>query len=156
MEFLIVLFLILNFLITSVPCFSYENDLKNTENNEIQTHLFKGYVTNKFFIPLKLKIGQLESDSLLENGINFDNDSFNGNSFTPQLNLKLTAENAADYKIPLEQNDIFVPEGTKFFGYISEIVPPKKFDKKGYFKVTFDKAICPDGQTIYLKKSISK
>ncbi|MBI2995887.1 MAG: DUF4352 domain-containing protein [Candidatus Melainabacteria bacterium] len=111
--------------------------------------LFRGYIVNKTLIPMKLKIYEIDKDSYYLAERNFDD-----NSIVPVLNLKVTVENKEDYNLAFEDYKIFIPESTKLIGHISEIIPPKSFDRKGFYKVTFNKAICPSGQTIYLMSDI--
>lgn len=112
---------------------------------------FKGYITNKKFIPIKLRIFQINNteDSF------FTERNLEDNSYTPYVNLKLVCENDSDYLLVLNNKErILIPFNTKLEGYISEIIPPKSFNRKGFYKVNFDKAICPDGQIINLKNNI--
>ncbi|MBI3591630.1 MAG: hypothetical protein HY094_09685 [Candidatus Melainabacteria bacterium] len=99
---------------------------------------------------MKLKVFNVDKEFFYTSDRNLDD-----GSYVPKLNLEVTAENTLDYSLILEDENIFIPESTKFTGHISEIDPPKKFNKNGYFKVTFDKAICPDGTEINLKSSLT-
>ena len=112
--------------------------------------IFQGYITNKIYKPLKLKVFELDKDSLFTIEKNLED-----NSYIPNLNLKITAENALDYSLTVNDENIFIPKSTKFSGYISEIEPPKSFNRRGFYRVTFENAICPDGQNIYLKPNIT-
>ena len=109
---------------------------------------FHGYITNKIYKPLKLKVYEIDKEALFNIERNLED-----NSFLPYLNLKVIAENTLDYL--QTENNIFIPEGTRLSGYISEIIPPKSFNRKGYFKVNFEEVICPDGQKISLKPEIT-
>ena len=117
---------------------------------EEENNKFKGYITNKFYTPIKLKIFEIDKDSLYSIERNLEN-----NSFVPYLNLKVTAQNTSDYSIQLSDSKIYVPKETKFVGSISQIVPPKKFNKRGFYKVLFEKVICPDGKEIQLMTNIT-
>ncbi len=116
----------------------------------IANTVFEGYITNKIYKPIKLKIFQIDKDSLYQAEENLDD-----NSYTPFLNLKVTAEITSDYSITADKNDIFIPKATKLSGHINKIQAPRSFDRRGYFKITFDKAICPDGKNIDLKSQLS-
>lgn len=111
--------------------------------------IFQGYITNKAYKPLQLKVFEIENNSLFTIEKNLED-----NSYVPFLNLKITAENALDYSLSVNDENVFIPRDTKFTGYISEIEPPKSFNRKGFYKVTFENAICPDGENIYLKSNI--
>ena len=108
---------------------------------------FKGYISNESLLPLKLKVFSLDKSSrfLLEKNLE-------DNSFVPITNLKITAFSTEDYFLPENTNSI--PASTKFLGQISQIDPPKNFNRRGLYKVTFDKAICPDGKITNLENSI--
>lgn len=111
--------------------------------------LVKGYITNKAFNPLTLKVLKIGSDFFY-----LDDKNLEDESYVPHLNQKITAENLNDYSLTLDDNNIFIPESTKFSGYISDIQSARKFDKKGFYKVTFDEVTCPNGETHYLKNQI--
>ena len=129
------------------PVFAAEHDVKSQTE---RLTLFQGYITNKIYNPMKLKVFNIDKEFFYTGDRNLED-----GSYVPKLNLKVTAENTLDYSLVLEDGNIFIPESTKFTGYISEIEPPKKFNKKGYFKVTFDKAVCPDGTEIDLKSNLT-
>lgn len=112
--------------------------------------LFKGYITNKNLKPLNLSVFQIDKESFFLTETSLDD-----NSYIPTLNLKITAENTDDYVFNVLDEEIFIPKLTKFTGYISEIIPPKAFNRKGFFVVSFDKAICPTGEEIHLKSNIA-
>lgn len=120
------------------------------EKNEKNKSLFKGYITNKNLKPLNLSVFQIDKESLF-----LAEKSLDDNSYTPTVNLKITAENVGDYVFNVLDEEIFIPKLTKFTGYISEIIPPKAFNRKGFFVVSFDKAICPSGEEIHLKSNIA-
>ena len=126
-------------------CFAKEDESTNLNNTTIH-----GYITNKIYRPINLKIFQIDKDLILQTEKNLDN-----NSYTPFLNLKLTAEITSDYSVTSDENSIFIPKTTKLSGHISEVHPPRSFNRKGYFKIIFDRAECPDGESIYLKPTIS-
>ncbi len=140
----LILLLIINFSILS--CWAKEDSISQIAERE----LIQGYITNKIYRPIKLKIFQLDKNSLYEADENLDN-----NSYTPFVNLKLTAETTSDYSITEDNNNLFIPKATKLSGHISEIHSPRSFNRKGYFKIVFDKAQCPDGENIYLKSKLS-
>lgn len=119
---------------------------KNGKNES----LFKGYITNKNLKSLNLSVFQIDKESFFLTETSLDD-----NSYIPTLNLKITAENADDYVFNVLDEEIFIPKLTKFTGYISEIIPPKAFNRKGFFVVSFDKAICPTGEEIHLKSNIA-
>ncbi len=112
--------------------------------------IIHGYITNKIYKPIKLKIFQIDKDTIYQAEENLED-----NSYTPFLNLKVTAEITTDYSIDSDKNNIFIPKATKLSGYISEIQSPRNFDRKGYFKIKFDKAVCPDGENILLESELS-
>ena len=118
--------------------------------NEDEKSIIQGYITNKVYKPIKLKIFQIDKDAIYQAEENLDD-----NSLTPFVNLKITAEITTDYSIVSDENNIFIPKGTKLSGYINEIQAPRSFDRRGYFKITFDKAICPDGENIDFKSNLS-
>ena len=134
----LILFIYLSILSTFLPSSCNEGSI------------FRGYITNKIYQPMKLKIYEIDQDSLYTAEKNLDD-----NSYVPFLNLKITTDNISDYSVSSSENDIFIPEATMLVGYISEIEPPKHFNKKGFYKVSFDKAICPDGEIIYLKSNLT-
>lgn len=109
-----------------------------------------GYITNKTYKPIKLQIFDIDKDLIYQ----AEND-LEDNSYTPFINLKVTAETTTDYSIVSDENNIFIPKTTKLSGYISAIQAPRSFDRRGYFKITFDKAVCPDGESIDLKSKLS-
>lgn len=109
----------------------------------------KGYISNKIFNPLKLKVFKIDNGFSYYSEINLDD-----NTVPPKINMKLTAENNNDYSFVLNDKEVFIPALTKFSGQISEITTPKRFNRRGLFKVVFDSAICPSGETIYLKDKI--
>lgn len=111
---------------------------------------FKGYITNKLYNPLKLKVFEIGKEPFYLSERNLED-----NSYIPHLNLKVVAENTLDYSLTVGQTSVFIPELTKLTGYISEIKPPKKFNRRGYFKVIFDKAVCPNGKVIDLDSNIT-
>ena len=117
---------------------------------EERSTIFKGYITNKIFKPINLKVYSIDKKSLYTTERNLED-----NSYVPILNLRVTAENTFDYSLAVDDESIFIPKATKFSGYISDIQPPKAFDKKGYLKITFDKVICPDGKLLYLEPNLS-
>ena len=118
--------------------------------NEDEKSIIHGYITNKIYKPIKLKVFKIDKDSIYQAEENLED-----NSLTPFLNLKVTTEVTSDYSITSDENNIFIPKDTKLSGYISEIQSPKSFDRKGYFKITFDKVTCPDGENIELKSKLS-
>ncbi len=123
-----------------VPCYASENNQS----------LIKGYISNKVYTPLKLKIFKIDKNSLLTIDRNLED-----NTLTPTLNLNLVAESSSDYVLPVGDSSIFIPKSTKLLGYISEIIPAKSFNRSGFVKVSFNKAICPDGKTINLKSNFN-
>lgn len=124
---------------TYLPVFANNEDAK----------IFQGYITNKFYNPLKLKVSEIDKNSIFTTEKNLED-----NSYIPHLNLKIIVENTFDYSLTINNETIFIPALTKFSGYISEIEPPKSFNRKGVYRVTLENAICPDGENIYLKSGI--
>lgn len=125
--------------------------LANAANSkEDKSSIFHGYITNKNFKPLKLKIFEIDKNSFFLLDRNLEN-----NSFIPYPNLKVTSEITSDYFLEADNINIFIPESTKLVGYISEIKEPRIFNKKGFYKITFNKAICPNGQKIFLHNEIT-
>ncbi|GEM_PF-3075682 len=123
----------------------------SNENTESQSSsLIKGYISNKVFQPLKLKVFKIE-----DNFSSFTDRNLEDNTLVPKINMKLNAESVDDYSISLNGEKIFIPKSTHFFGYISELTPPKKFNRRGLFKVVFDRAVCPGGESLYLKTRIT-
>ena len=117
------------------------------ETKSINSSVIHGYISNKIYNPIKLKISEIDKDSLFLIERNLDDDSY-----VPLLNLMVTAEILSDYLI--NEENIFIPELTKFTGYISEIKTAKSFNRKGLFKVTFNSVTCPDSETINLKSNL--
>lgn len=124
-------------------------NLSFAESKEASS-LIRGYVSNKAHTPLKLKVFQMEEEFFYLSEKNLDD-----NSISPHLNMRVVAENINDYSLNIEDEKIFVPQATKLSGFISQIEPPKKFNKKGFYRVTFDKAVCPSGEEIVLKSKIT-
>lgn len=133
------------FIISTINNHSLAKDLNNSQKSQI----FHGYITNKTFKPLKLKISEIDKKSLF-----FIERDLENNSFIPFPNLKITSEITQDYLVKTFNESIFIPESTKLTGYISEIKEPKIFNRKGFYKAGFNKAICPNGETIFLDKEI--
>ena len=129
-----------------LPLQASENSSKDSERSP---SIIQGYITNKFFNPIKLKVFNIEDQFFY-----YENKNLEDDSYVPKLNLKLTAENISDYSLMIGNSEIFLPQSTKLSGFISEVIPAKKFNKKGFFKVTFDQAICPDGKVIPLEDKI--
>ena len=136
------IFFILVSLIFLIPQITLGKEPENQDSTIIH-----GYISNKTFIPLKLKIYEIDKNSLFSTERNLED-----NSFIPLINLMVTAETTADYT--LDKENIFIPRSTKLRGYISEIEPPGNFNRKGFYKVKFDNVLCPDGENIYLKSNI--
>lgn len=113
-------------------------------------NIFKGYITNKKIIPLNLKIYSIDQKERFLIDRNLED-----NSFIPKEDLKLIAVNNENYSIKINETVLFIPENTKFIGYISNIETSKKFDKKGFYNVSFEKVICPDDYTINLSQNIN-
>lgn len=137
-----ILFIIFIFLLTA-------NSFVFADDDKESAPLIRGYITNRFFNPIKLKVFNIESPSFF-----YENKSLEDNSYVPEVNLKLTAENVSDYMLVVGVHEIFIPKSTKLSGYISDVIPPGRFNKKGFFKVTFNEAICPDGKVITLENEI--
>lgn len=129
-----------------LPLQASENRSKDSERSP---SIIQGYITNKFFNPIKLKVFNVEDQFFY-----YENKNIEDDSYVPKLNLKLTAENISDYSLMIGNSEIFLPQSTKLSGFISEVIPAKRFNKKGFFKVTFDQAICPDGKVIPLEDKI--
>jgi len=146
--------IVLILFISSELC-SFANDIEiENKNHDFPLPRVQGYITNKIYNPLMLKIFDIDEGFFYNSERNLEDDTF-----SPKLDLKITVENISDYLLPLvdenKDGNIFIPEQTKLSGYISEIQSPKKFNKRGFYKVTFNKAICPDGEIIYLKNKIT-
>lgn len=137
---------ILVIFLTLLPGFAFGKD---TLKNENRTFTYQGYITNKVMNPIRLKVYKINEDFFY-----FEEKKLEDNSFVPRLNLELTAENTTDYSIILGNNKIFIPKGARFSGYISQIEGAKSFNRKGFFKVTFNKAYCPDGKVIDLQENL--
>ena len=133
-------------LLSALPLQASENNSKDSEKSPT---IIQGYITNKLFNPIKLRVFNIEDQFFY-----YENKNLEDNSYVPKVNLKLTAENINDYSLKLGNSEIFLPESTKLSGFISEVIPAKKFNKKGFFKVTFDQAICPNGRVIPLEDKI--
>ncbi len=144
MKILLTIFFLL---LCNCSTYSLANE-KETSNSE--KGLIHGYITNKIYKPINLKVFQIDKDSIYQAEENLED-----NSYIPFLDLKVTTEVDSDYSITTDENNIFIPKGTKLAGYISEIQSPKTFDRSGYFKIALNKAICPDGENIYLKSNLS-
>lgn len=134
---IIFLFLIfsVSFMGVFIKAVAYEED----------SRLIKGYISNKAYKPIKLKI--FEIDKSLFNLLDRDLDD---NTVTPFVDLKIVAETPEDYALNINEKSIFIPKSTKLIGLVSEITPAKSFNRNGLVKVTFDKAICPGGDVIEL------
>ena len=112
--------------------------------------LIKGYITNKIYKPISLKIFQIDKNSLSSLNRNLEDNSYN-----PAVNLKIVTEVPSDYFLDVEDDLIYIPSGTQFFGSISKIYPSKSFNRKGYYRVTFDQAVCPSGEKLFFNSSIT-
>src|SRR3989338_791311 len=112
--------------------------------------VFQGYITNKSYSPIKLRVFGIDPDSLYTLERNLDN-----NSFVPSVDLMITAESTQDYSVVFDDKNIFIPKSTKFIGSINEIIPPKSFNRVGFYKISFDEVICPDGQSINLMSKVT-
>lgn len=123
--------------------------LSNTKNGEEES-IFKGYITNKVYKPLKLSVFEIDKSSIF-----FLERNIEDNSYEPTDNLKITTENKEDYYININNKEIFIPRGAMFIGYIKEVVPGMSFDRGGYFRVAFDKAICPGGEIFNLNTEVT-
>ncbi len=145
MKILLSLVLFLSLSNIFLSCSANESETSNSQKSIIH-----GYITNKIYKPIKLQIFDIDKDSIYQAENNLED-----NSYTPFVNLKVTAEITTDYSIVSDKNNIFIPKATKLSGYISEIQAPRSFDRRGYFKVTFYKATCPDGENIDLKSKLS-
>lgn len=110
----------------------------------------KGFVTNKSFKPISLKVDEIEKQNFWELKRNLED-----GSLVPTEGLQLTTQSTMDYSLFINDTIINIPKSTKFVGQISEVVPSKKFGKRGFYRVDFDKAICPGGEVIPLKASIT-
>lgn len=132
-------------LISTTNNYSLAKEIDNRQKSQI----FHGYITNKTFKPLKLKISEIDKKSLF-----FIERNLEDNSFIPFPNLKVTSEITQDYFVKIYDESIFIPESTKLTGYISEIKEPKIFNRRGFYKASFNKAICPNGETIFLGDEI--
>lgn len=112
--------------------------------------IIKGYISNKKYKPIKLKISNFKNDNyfLLERNI----EDF---SIKPESGLMVEARNSEEYSIIENGRYIYLPKNTKFIGSIYEVIPEKKFNRQGYYKVNFDKVICPNGEEIPLKASVT-
>lgn len=129
-----------------LPLKVYSNEYIEAQSSS----LIKGYISNKSFQPLKLKVFKIEDDFSA-----FTDRNLEDNTLVPKINMKLIAESVEDYFITINEEKIFIPKSTQFSGYISEITPPKKFNRRGLFKVVFDHAVCPGGKNLYLKSMIT-
>lgn len=119
------------------------------EPSKNHSTILKGTITNKRFAPLKLKVFQIDKESLF-----FIERNLEDNSFIPEENLKITASVTSDNIYNLNDNEIMITSSTKLAGYITDIEPPKSFNREGYFNVTFNKVICPDGHITNLNKTL--
>jgi len=133
------------FVISTINNYSFAKEVNNSQKSQ----MFHGYITNKTFKPLKLKISEIDKKSLF-----FIERNLEDNSFIPFPNLKITSEITQDYFIKIHDESIFIPESTKLTGYISEIKEPKIFNRRGFYKASFNKAICPNGEIIFLRNEI--
>ncbi len=145
MKILLSLILSLSLSNFSLCCPANENETSNPQKSIIH-----GYITNKIYKPIKLKIFTIDKDSIYQIEENLED-----NSYAPFVNLKITAEITSDYSIVSAKNSIFIPKATKLSGYISEIQAPRSFDRRGYFKITFENAVCPNGENILFKSALS-
>lgn len=134
-------FLVLNIFILN-NCLAYEND-------DLSQTSLKGYITNKKFSPIKLKISDFDKSSFYIAERNLED-----NSIEPYADLMINAYINEDYSLKYGDINVFIPKNTKFEGRITEIIPAKSFDRKGFYRVTFDKIICPDNSATVLKSII--
>ena len=120
-------------------------------NSEIDKNsLLEGYIFEGEYNKIKLKISELDKNASYLIERNLENNSYN-----PVVNLNLSAESVVDHLLFLNDGSkIYIPESTKFIGYISEIIPPKSFNRQGFYKITFDKVFCPDGTVIGLQSTL--
>jgi hypothetical protein len=144
-KLLISIFYIFIFLLTGN--ISYASLEKNAEDQDLS---LKGYISNKRILPIKLQILNIDEESFYLTERNLED-----NSISPYVNLMMKAELPEDYNLNSSGIAIFIPKGTKFLGHISEIVPEKSFNRRGFFKVKIDKVICPNNETISLQSSIT-
>ena len=112
--------------------------------------LIKGYITNKMYKPVKLKVFEVDKNAVSSLERNLED-----NSYTPAVNLKIVTEVPKDYFLELADETIYIPGGTQLSGLISEIYPSKSFNRKGYYRVTLNQATCPDGEKLYLHSEIA-
>lgn len=138
---IIFLIIILNLCIFNSSLASEIDDLTNTS--------LKGYITNKKFLPIKLKISDFDKNSFYLADRNLED-----NSIEPYVDLMINAYINEDYSLKYDDIDIFIPKETKFEGRITEIIPAKSFNRKGFYRVNFDKVICPDNSEIVLMSII--
>ncbi len=120
------------------------------ENERNDSISLKGYISNKHYLPLKLKVLDIDKDSFYLAERNLED-----NSIEPYVDLMINAELSEDYSLKYDDVEIFIPKSTKFTGHISEIVPAKSFNRKGFYKVDFDSIVCPDKSIFTLKSNIT-
>lgn len=136
------------FLLLVINIFILNNCFAN-EADDLNQTLLKGYITNKKFLPIKLKISDFDKNSFYIAERNLED-----NSIEPYVDLMINAYINDDYSLKYGDTNIFIPKSTKFEGRITEIVPAKTFNRKGFYRVTFDKVTCPDNSEVVLKSII--
>lgn len=137
------------FLLLLVLKFFISNNCLALENDDLNKTSLKGYVTNKKFLPIKLKISDFDKNSFYLAERNLEDDSIE-----PYVDLMINAYTNNDYSLKYDDVDIFIPKDTKFEGRITEIIPAKSFNRKGFYRVVFDKVTCPDNSVVLLKSII--
>jgi hypothetical protein len=96
--------------------------------------------------PVKLKILTLpvSQESYLENW------SLDGDFKPPKEGDKVTAEVTEPIFI---QDDLVIPVHTKFFGFVTKVIPPARFGKNGRIELGFTGLETPSGKTLQFKES---
>ncbi|MGH9547926.1 MAG: hypothetical protein ACRD3W_01075, partial [Terriglobales bacterium] len=104
--------------------------------------MLKGGISKTFCVPqgtpLKLKIAMVPTNGMA--GLDRDLD---GNLLPAQVNQPITAKITEDLYV---DNSKVIPEGTVFYGKVSEITPPRRFSRPGELKIQFDNFVTPDGR----------
>lgn len=103
-------------------------------------HLLKGGIN--FVVPrgtnIKLKLSGVPTSGLRL----FDRD-LSGNLYPAQVDQEITAKTSEDLYV---DTDKVIPEGTIFHGRVSEIIPPRRANRPGAIRISFDRLIMPDGK----------
>lgn len=105
-----------------------------------QTPMLKGQVTYcvPSGTPIKLKLATVPTT-----GLRLADRDLDGNLLPARLGQKITAKTTED--IYVDDNKV-IPEGTIFYGIVSQIFPPKRVGRPGSLALKFGAFKTPDGR----------